>query len=191
MTHHHRGFSLVEVMVAVFVLAIAMLGIAGLQTTSKRANNESTQRTTATMLAQSLLERIRANTDQISVYTLAGAGRTIQLGDADGIAATNCSSATCDTATLAMYDLYEFSREMAGITEISDGTNSGGLLLPTACIAGPVAPPGEIRVSIAWRGMTSLSNPELDACGAGSGRYDDADGDDLYRRVLVVNAFVE
>ena len=58
-----RGFSLVEVMVALFVLSIAMLGIAGLQITSKRANFEAVQRTTATLLAQEFLERIRSNGD--------------------------------------------------------------------------------------------------------------------------------
>ena len=56
-----RGFTLIEVLVALFVLSVAILGIAGLQVTSKQTNFESVQRTNATFLAQELLERIRAN----------------------------------------------------------------------------------------------------------------------------------
>ncbi|MGH8598331.1 MAG: type IV pilus modification protein PilV [Gammaproteobacteria bacterium] len=82
-TSHSRpaqsGFTLLEVLISVFVLSIGLLGIAGLQMTSKRTNYEAVQRTNATMLAQELLERIRANTPQLTIYSVAGAGRTIDL----------------------------------------------------------------------------------------------------------------
>ena len=110
---------------ALFVLSVAILGIAGLQVTSKRTNFEAVQRTTATLLAQELLERIRANDQQLTVYTNAGAGRTIQLAGSDGISATNCTTAACDTATLAMYDLYEFSQSLYGDAELAGGNATG------------------------------------------------------------------
>ena len=186
-----RGFSLVEVMVALFVLSIAMLGIAGLQITSKRANFEAVQRTTATLLAQEFLERIRSNDDQLTIYTNAGVGRTIQLAGSDGITVTNCTTAACDTATLAMYDLYEFSQALAGVSESAGGPATGGLTEPTVCITGPAVTPGFVTVALAWRGLTRLSNPTLNACGAGSGRYDDGADADVHRRVLLVDTFVD
>lgn len=186
-----HGFTLVEVMVALFVLSIAMLGIAGLQITSKRANFEAVQRTTATLFAQEVLERIRSNDEQLTVYTNGGAGRTIELAGTDGITATDCTTVACDTATLAMYDLYEFTQALSGVSESAGGTATGGLSAPTVCITGPAVTPGFVTVALAWRGMTKLSNPGLDACGAGSGRYDDGGDADVHRRVLLVDTFVD
>ena len=182
--------TLIEVLVAVFVMSIAMLGIARLQVTSKRANFESVQRTDAVMLAQSLIERIRANSGQLTVYTNAGAGRTINLSTADNIAATNCTSAVCSGATLATYDLYEFRQALSGVAEASNGNLTGGLVEPTVCITGPATSPGALTLAIAWRGMTELSNPTINACGAGSGKYDEGASSDVYRRVLVMDCFV-
>lgn len=186
------GFTLMEVLIAVFVTAIGMLGVAALQVTSKRTNFEAVQRTTATLLAQDLLERVRGNPDQITVYTLAGAGRTIALTADDGIAATNCSSVACAPAALAMYDLYEFSNALRGVAEAAGAVATGGLVEPTVCITGADARPGFVNIAIAWRGQTRLSNPGSDACGAGSGRYDDSAGHvDVHRRVLLVKTYVD
>ena len=186
-----RGVSLLEVMVAVFILAVGVLGIAGLQVTGKRGNFESVQRTTATYLAQDLVERIRANRANLSVYTNAGAGRTLALNADDGLTATDCGGASCDGASLAMYDLHQFTQAVAGVAELQGEAETGGLVAPTVCISGAATTPGFVNVAVAWRGLSALSNPGVDACGEGSGR-DDADGDaDALRRVLVVNAYVD
>ncbi len=190
--HSQSGFTLLEVLVSVFVLSVGLLGIASLQLTSKRTNYEAVQRTNATMLAQELLERIRANASKLTIYTQAGAGRTITLTVDDAITETDCTSADCSADSLAQYDLYEFSEALRGVTEVSDaGKSTGGLVSPTVCITGPATVPGEVNVAIAWRGMTKLSNPDLDACGAVSGRYDDNGDADVYRRVLLVNSFID
>lgn len=59
--HNHRGFSLVEVLVALLVLSIGLLGLAGLQAGSVQANNSAYLRSQATVLAYDLLDRMRAN----------------------------------------------------------------------------------------------------------------------------------
>lgn len=56
-----RGFSLIEVLIAVVVLSIGLLGIAALQGVSLRAGNEAQARTEASLAAYDLLDRIRAN----------------------------------------------------------------------------------------------------------------------------------
>lgn len=181
-----NGFSLMEVLVAVFVLALGVLGAATLQHMSKRSNYEAVQRTIATLLAEDLIERVRANSAQLSVYTNAGGGRTLS-GATMAAPATDCSAAACDAVTLANYDLFEFEQTMIGITEISAATNTGGLSVPTACITGPAAAPGAVIVAIAWRGMTALSNPITHACGTGIAAYGAVDE---FRRVLVLNTFI-
>jgi type IV pilus assembly protein PilV len=183
-----RGFSLFEVLVAVFVLGVGLVGIAGLQVTSKQSNFEAVQRATAVALAQDIIERMRANPDELAVYTNAGAGRTLTGGT---MAAANCS-AGCTPAQLAQYDLYQWEQVIDGITAQNGAANRGGLTLPTACITGPNGGSGTYVVAIAWRGLTKLSDPSIDPCGQGSGRYDSEGGveADVYRRVLQVATYI-
>jgi type IV pilus assembly protein PilV len=56
-----RGLTLVEILVALLVLSIGLLGLAGLQTASLRFNTSAYFRTQATALAYSLADRMRAN----------------------------------------------------------------------------------------------------------------------------------
>lgn len=183
-----RGVSLIEIMVAVFVLSVGVLGVVGLQMTAKRANYEAVQRATATSLAQDIIERMRANAAVLSTYSNLGAGRTLT---GTTMAATACT-ANCTQAQLAQYDLYEWEQAINGVTSQKAGTNTGGLSLPTACITGPNGGSGTYSIVIAWRGLTKLSNPGINACGQGSGRYDHDGGveADVYRRVLVVETFI-
>ncbi len=179
---------MMEVLVSVFVLSIGVLGVAGLQVTAKRSNFEATQRVTAAALAQDIIERMRSNTEELATYTDEGAGRTI---DGTTMSAVDCST-DCDPDVLAEYDLYELEQAANGVAEQTAGSNVGGLSLPTTCINGPDGGAGIYSVAIAWRGMTKLSDPDVDDCGSGSGRYDTVGGTeaDVYRRVLVMQVFI-
>ena len=187
-------------MIAVLILAIGLLGIAGLQATAKRSNYEAVQRTTATMLIRDMIERMRANPTQLDTYTNTGAGRTFSPSAGITTANTVCfgSGATCNAATIATYDLYEWENALAGVTEINTTTsaNVGGLALATACITGAAsaaATAGNITVAIAWRGLQQFPDqaaPGKNACGNDSGLYDDVANDDVYRRVIQVVTFV-
>lgn len=58
---YSRGVSLVEILVTVLVLAIGLLGLAGLQGTSLRNNQGAYARTQATHLAYEIVDAMRAN----------------------------------------------------------------------------------------------------------------------------------
>lgn len=195
-----RGFSLIEILIAVLILAIGLLGVAGLQVTSKRSNYEAVQRATATMLIRDMIERIRANQGQLDTYTNTGAGRTFSPSAGISTAVTDCfgSGADCNDSTMATYDLYEWENALAGVTETNTATaaNVGGLALPSACITGAAsgtATAGLVTVAIAWRGLTPFPDqaaPGKNACGNDSGLYDDTANDDVYRRVIEVETFI-
>ncbi len=55
------GFTLLEVMVAVFVLSVGLLGLAHLQITALKANQSADLRTQASLYASDILNRMRAN----------------------------------------------------------------------------------------------------------------------------------
>ena len=58
---HVRGMSLIEVLVAVVVVSIGLLGIAALQVTTLQNNHNSLLRTQASALADDIIDRMRAN----------------------------------------------------------------------------------------------------------------------------------
>lgn len=63
MTRHHTssGFTMIEVLIAIVVLSIGLLGLAGLQSTGLRNNQDAYARTVAATLANDMADRIRAN----------------------------------------------------------------------------------------------------------------------------------
>lgn len=56
-----RGYTLLEVLIALIIFSIGMLGIASLQAHSLRMNHGSYQRTQAIFLAYDIMDRLRAN----------------------------------------------------------------------------------------------------------------------------------
>lgn len=62
------GFSLVEVLIAMLVLAIGLLGLAALQAQSLRFNHDAFVRSQATTLAYDIIDRMRANRDNATAY---------------------------------------------------------------------------------------------------------------------------
>lgn len=55
------GFSLIEVLVAIVVLSLGMLGAVGMQTTAMQSNREARSQAVATTFARELAEKMRGN----------------------------------------------------------------------------------------------------------------------------------
>jgi len=210
-----NGFSLVDVLVALTILSIGLLGVAALQFMSKRSNFEAVQRTAASMLAQDIIERMRANYGGLTTYagTLEDGGKTygnVSQGSTDPNPCTSSATQCGNADQTAKHDLWEWEQTIDGAAETmtSGGvtTNTGGLVLPTACIyskvsGGAASRSGNYVVTIAWRGSTELSDPanptspapapDPYACGRGSGKYNGPTGAaDTQRRVLVIETFI-
>lgn len=99
------GFTLLEVMVAVFVLAIGLLGMAHLQITSLKHNQSAEFRTQAALLSADMLDRMRANRQaaQNGNYALAigdnPPNNTSNIADADIVEWLNTLSQTLPNGT--------------------------------------------------------------------------------------------
>lgn len=119
--HTHTGFTLVEILVALLVLSIGLLGLAALQLTSFQFNTDSYLRTQTTFAAYDIVDRMRVNSTglgngEYDVATSADANTTVSNYQAcSGSGGTcNCdgSSASCDAAELALYDLGRWYTKM-------------------------------------------------------------------------------
>lgn len=92
-----EGLTLIEVLVAILMIGIGLLGIAGLQTSAVTNNYLAYQSTQAVMLAESMADRMRANMTGLDSYILAA-------GDLPA-ATTNCASEQCTPDELALWDM--------------------------------------------------------------------------------------
>ena len=140
---HAAGFSLLEVLVALFVLSIGLLGLAALQTTGIKFNQQSYQRTQATLQAYEIIDRMRANRAGGTVNALYD---EVTLGSKPG--STNCASTTdCDVDQMAEYDIRTWNT--ANETLLTEGSGAvcrGTLDASLACTVG-----GTIyQVAIKW-----------------------------------------
>ncbi|MFO7787299.1 MAG: type IV pilus modification protein PilV [Halospina sp.] len=87
-----RGLSMVEVLVAVVILAIGLLGIASTQLVALEQTNLAERRTTATMLVSEMADRVRANNGDVPDDIPDDLQRRIDQGfgaDADMVTAMN------------------------------------------------------------------------------------------------------
>ena len=92
------GFTMVEVLVALLVLSIGLLGLAALQGTGLRFSHQSYQRTQATILIYDIIDRMRANPQGLVNYPL-------DITTAPPASAKDCVTNSCSAAELANYDL--------------------------------------------------------------------------------------
>lgn len=63
-----RGFTMIEVLVAMIILAIGLLGVAGIQALSLKQSGNSAVRSLVTMHAYDLSERMRSEFDDVTVF---------------------------------------------------------------------------------------------------------------------------
>ncbi len=104
------GFSLVEVLVAILVLAIGLVGLATLQMAGLRSNQTAYYRSVATELAYDMIDRMRAN----AVGVTAGYYKQTAVGSSgDASKCENDPSKSCSASELAGYDLARWNNALA------------------------------------------------------------------------------
>ena len=115
--NNHNGFTLIEVLIAMLVLGVGLLGLAGLQANSLRNAQSAYNRSLATELAYDLADRMRANND------LNGLGLPIYTSTLPSTSAAqaNCItvSTLCPPDFMAQNDLYEWN--LALVTTLPSG----------------------------------------------------------------------
>jgi type IV pilus assembly protein PilV len=110
-----RGFTLLEVLVAVLVLSVGLLGLAGLQAHSLRNNHSAMLRSQAVALGYDMLDRMRSN----RVAAL-GTGIAYETDYGDAETMPDCTS-NCSVAQIAQYDLGSWKAAVSGLPGPGEG----------------------------------------------------------------------
>ncbi|MFP3874774.1 MAG: type IV pilus modification protein PilV [Thiohalophilus sp.] len=133
-TTRHGGFTLLEVMVALVIFSIGLLGLAGLQSQSLRYNHSAYLKTQASYMAYDILDRMRANREA-AIAGRYNADDTTE-GNDEGC---DTSTATCSTDYMALHDIYEWKQL------VSDTLPEG-----TASVAQDPVNEDLFTITIAW-----------------------------------------
>jgi type IV pilus assembly protein PilV len=152
-----RGFTLIEVMVAIVILAVGLLGLALLQTNALNNQLEAYQRTQALLSLEDMSNRIRAN---------AANARDGDYTDGSQYGLLAIEDCTVKAAG-APRDLCDWNVALAGTSVQLGGRDIGSIVGARGCIenlAGSSDGDLIVRLTIAWQGMSATVAPAL-LCG--------------------------
>ncbi|NOZ54570.1 MAG: type IV pilus modification protein PilV [Gammaproteobacteria bacterium] len=162
---------MIEMLVTVVILSIGLLGMAAMQLTGLRSTNSATYRTQATLFANDIVERIRANTNAVDNNLFMAVDSTANI-DCNTLPSPYCAefinasneviiAETCNSAQMAAYDLNVWFCGVASMGNRAGGA-SRGLPQATATITcidtdpplGPDADPCTNRsphtIAVSW-----------------------------------------
>lgn len=105
----NKGFTLLEVLIALLVLSIGLIGLAGMLVISVKTNHSAYLRTQASFLAQSMADRMRANV--LGVWN--GQYKGTYGSSTVGSATTCLDTALCGYAKVATRDGLIWSNQLA------------------------------------------------------------------------------
>lgn len=108
------GFTMLEVLISIVVIAFGLLGVAGLQAFAIKNNQSASMRITASTLAMDMVDRVHANWAAVNVEApLVPAYNNPNVSDY-GTAVSACTTASgCTNQQMAQNDLYEWAQLVA------------------------------------------------------------------------------
>lgn len=113
------GFSLIEVLIALVILSVGLLGIAAMVSVSLKSKDSSYMRTQATAESSAILDRMRANR-----ATATSGGYDIAIGSSI-TSPPNCfGSNPCTPAQIASIDVAQWKSDLASLLPSGDGSIS-------------------------------------------------------------------
>lgn len=107
--HKQSGISLIEVVVTMFIMSVGLLGLAGLQSSAVKDGLSVAQRSQVTWIVSELVERMRANSEDLNGYAVIPAN----VLDCSGAPARRCAdnlmgnAQACTAAEMAEYDAWD------------------------------------------------------------------------------------
>lgn len=165
--HRERGVMLLEVMIAIVILAVGLLGLAKLQASTRQLEMESYQRAQAMILLQDIVNRFTANKAAAACYAITDLASGAPYFGYGAPAPANCAIGTIVQQTTALNDLTQWHALLNGASETTeDGVQAGAMIGARGCIAYDVA--ADVYVlSVVWQGLIESSAPPGLNCATG------------------------
>jgi len=105
MRYREKGFSLLEVMIAMVIFAVGILGLAGMQVIALENSYESISRNQAIILAYSMSDRMLANRQAKNSYLISN--------NATATLNSNCNTIKCNSTEIVAFDLSQWKQNLS------------------------------------------------------------------------------
>jgi len=166
------GFTLIEILIAVVILSIGLLGMAGIQIKGLRGTTSSTLRSEASIIANDIAERVHANNGGVFI---AGVAQNLHYSDVDtttiacGVLPNFCSAtpgnpvvAACAAAggpnSMAASDIFEFACGLGGNGGVNSLLPGGSATISCNAVGCPFG--SELTVNVNWADIDATNgNP--------------------------------
>lgn len=151
-----RGSTMLEVLITMVILAVGLLGLAGLQSRLQVSEMEAYQRAQALILLNDMANRITTNRNAAATYVTSAVG-----------AGMTCPTST---ATQKARDAMEWCNALQGAAETTGAGNVAGVMVGAmiggrGCVESIGA--NKYMITVAWQGAVALSAPPAEvSCGA-------------------------
>lgn len=179
-----RGFSLIEAMVALLVITIGLLGVAGLQALAINNTHRASLRSIAALEASSMAAYLESNTSYWSSQSVTSSVTVVPLNGLvsfQGVGGstmtnnlpTSCTTTACTKVQIAAWDLHNWGAELGkqlpagqGGVQCGNGLSPGTTSIPMTCV-----------VTVQWQEKSlsmnaqSGSTPTTPAPGTSLGKY--------------------
>ncbi|MGH8142382.1 MAG: type IV pilus modification protein PilV [Steroidobacteraceae bacterium] len=109
------GFTLIEVLVAMVILSVGLLGVAKLSLSTVQGNGSAFMRSQANELVQQIVDNMRANQPQAVAHAY-----DIAIGAMPG-AAPDCTGGACSDTQVTTFDLSNWKARLAANLPSGDG----------------------------------------------------------------------
>lgn len=180
------GFSMLETLVAIFIVTIGLLGIAGLQAKSQVAEFESYQRAQALIIMGDIVDKINIARNIASCFAVSSATTgTPYFGpatnpdgtsDSGAVASPACGAGTIAENALAVSMMTDINSALAGSGETKSGASVGAMVGARGCVSyssateivdttgASLSGTGQYTVAVSWQGRADTSTPTVN-CG--------------------------
>jgi len=163
-----RGFSLLEILIALVVLAFGMLSLARGVGRATQTEFEASQRAQAFAIAQEMTDRINSNRKEAARY----------VGDyVPGTTAEDCAGEADQVAR----DKCEWTNRLLGTDTLDDEKTIGAPLAARGCITQPA--PNVYLVAVAWQGVIPTAAADSPC---GEGQFDREENRRVFSTVLQI-----
>ena len=153
--NRQSGFTLIEVLVALLIIVLGLLGLAGMQVRMQQAEFESYQRTQALILLYDMVDRINTHRVTAPCFAFTSGTGTPYLG-VSGNASPSCGVSSAANNTAAVDAMNEWSSLLQG--SAASG-NAGAMVGARGCVS---LNGGVYTVAVAWQGTVDTSEPKMD-----------------------------
>lgn len=144
------GVTLIEVLVAVVVLAVGLLGTLQLHLVAQRSSFESFEHARALILAEAMLERMRLNPSQLAAYQ-GSYGASVPSPPTPACVSASSAITPCTPAQMLNWDSYQWALSLRGGGELK-GSQATGLAAAQGCVR---VQGSRVEVVVSWQSRHS------------------------------------